>query len=133
LPAEDELFAAYAARACNSCRGRFPLADCVVESLVLLELVALVLSDELAWLDESQDGGGGGGGANDACDESDVEDVDDVESLADARAVKNVLRSVTSWLSSVLLLLDVEDDDELSEDVAVVVDAEVIDSRSETS
>lgn len=107
------------------------MVDCVVESLVLVELVALVLSDELAWLDESQDGGGGGS-AKDVCDESDVEDVDDVESLADARSVKNVLRSVTSWLSSVLLL-DVEDDDELSEDVVVAVDAEVIDSISETS
>jgi hypothetical protein len=32
-----------------------------------------------------------------------------------------------------VLLLDVEDDDELSDDAAVVVDSEVIDSRSETS
>jgi hypothetical protein len=63
-------------------------------SLALAELVELVPSDELAWLEESQDCGGGG--ANDDHGESDVENVDDVESLADDKSVKNVLRSVTS-------------------------------------
>ncbi len=107
---------------------------------MLVELVALVLSDELAlsvepdWLAASQ---GGGGGADAACDESEDEEDEDVESAVDARSVNKVLRSAANWASSLLLLLLlllVDDDDELSEeDVADVVDAELSESKSVTS